>query len=82
MSALCPHRGNELGGYLVLTADGHSFRSYSCQKHGDVVPRGIDDGDREQGDLPHVQDELQYPKNIFGRDGYHIVPESQVSSEA
>jgi len=67
MSALCPHCGNELGGYLVLTADGHSFRSYSCQKHGD---------------LPHVQDELQRSKNIFGRDGYHLVPESQVSSEA
>jgi hypothetical protein len=32
--------------------------------------------------LPHVQDELQRSQNIFGRDGHHIVPESQVSSEA
>lgn len=82
MSAQCPHCGNDLGSYLVLTADGYSFRSYWCQNHGDVVPRIIDDGDREQGDLPDVQDDLQYPQNIFGRDGYHLVPESKVPSEA
>jgi len=74
MSARCPHCGNEIGGYLVLTADGHSFRSHWCKEHGDVVPRIIDDGEREQGNLPDVQDDIQRPQNLFGRDGHHIVP--------
>lgn len=39
-----------------------------------VVPRGIDDGNREQGNLPDVQDDIQRPQNLFGRDGHHIVP--------
>ena len=60
MTAFCPHCDSELGGYLVLTADGHSFRSYWCREHGDVVPIEDEHGEREQGNLPDVQD------NIFG----------------
>ncbi len=32
MTAFCPHCDSELGGHLVLTADGHSFRSYWCRE--------------------------------------------------
>ena len=81
MSARFPHCGGVLSSYIVRTT-GHSFPLYWCKNHGDVVPRSVDNDEREQGDLPHVQDELQYPQNIFGRDGYHLVPESKVPSEA
>ena len=48
MTTFCPHCDNELGGHLVLTADGHSFRSYWCREHVDVVPRDDEDEKIEQ----------------------------------
>ena len=42
----------------MLTADGHSFRSYWCREHGDVVPMENDYGEREQGNLPDVPDDI------------------------
>lgn len=54
MTAFCPHCDSELGGHLVLTSDGHSFRSYWRREHGDVVPMGNDDDERLQSVLPDV----------------------------
>ena len=58
MTAFCPHCDSELGGHLVLTADGHSFRSYWCREHGDVVPMEDGYGEREQGNLSDVQNDI------------------------
>lgn len=63
MTAFCPHCDSELGGYLVLTSDGHSFRSYWRREHGDVVPMEDGYGEREQGNLSDVQND------IFGAGG-------------
>ena len=63
MTAFCPHCDSELGGHLVLTADGHSFRSYWRREHGDVVPRDDWDEERMQGNLSDVQND------IFGAGG-------------
>ena len=63
MTAFCPHCDSELGGHLVLTADWHSFRSYWCREHGDVVPRDDWDEERMQGNLSDVQND------IFGAGG-------------
>ena len=58
MTAFCPHCDSDLGGYLVLTSDGHSFRSYWCREHGDVVPRDDWDEERMQSGMPDVQNDI------------------------
>lgn len=79
MSARCPHCGNDLGSYLVLTADGYSFRSCWCQKHGDVVPRGIDDDDdKEHSSLPDVQNGVRDEIDFRDCAGKSILSESEV----
>lgn len=80
--SICPNCGTEVSGYLFLTPDGHTIRSYWCREHGDVVPRGNEHGEREQGDVPDVQDDLQRP--IDSRDWRceSVLSEPQVPSEA
>lgn len=75
MTAFCPHCDSELGGHLVLTADGHSFRSYWRREHGDVVPMEDDYGEREQGNLSDVQDDILDSINSRHRDRENLVPE-------
>ena len=75
MTAFCPHCDSELGGYLVLTSDGHSFRSYWCREHGDVVPIEDGYGEREQGNLPDVQNEILDSINSRHREYKDSLPE-------
>lgn len=80
--SICPQCGIEVSGYLFLTPDWHTIRSYWCREHGDVVPRGYEYDEREHGCLPDVQDDLQHP--IDSRDWRceSGLSEPQVSSEA
>jgi len=80
--SICPHCGAEVSGYLFLTPDGHTICSYWCQKHSDVVPRGNEHGEREQGSLPDVQDNLQHPADSRDRRCESVLSEPEVSSEA
>lgn len=75
MTAFCPHCDSDLGGYLVLTSDGHSFRSCWCREHGDVVPMEDGYGDREQGNLPDVQDDILGSINSRHRERQDSLPE-------
>ena len=75
MTAFCPHCDSELGGHLVLTADGHSFRSYWRREHGDVVPMEDGYGEREQGNLPDVQDDILGSINSRHRERQDSLPE-------
>lgn len=75
MTAFCPHCDSELCGYLVLTSDGHSFRSYWCREHGDVVPMEDDYGEREQSNLPDVRDDILDSINGRHRERENSVPE-------
>ena len=56
--SICPHCGDEARGYLFLTPDGHTIRSYWCREHGDVVPMEDGYGEREQGNLSDVQNDI------------------------
>ena len=75
MTAFFPHCDSELGGHLVLTADGHSFRSYWCREHGDVVPMGNDDDERLQSVLPDVQDGIPTASAMVERGSEGILSE-------
>lgn len=75
MTAFCPHCDSELGGYLVLTADGHSFRSYWRREHGDVVPMEDDYGEREQGNLSDVQNDILGAVDSRHRERQDSLPE-------
>ena len=81
MSARCPHCGGVLSSYVVRTT-GHSFPSYWCQKHGDVVPMGDEYGEREQGEVPDLQDDIQHPVDSRDWRCESVLPEPKVSSEA
>jgi hypothetical protein len=82
MTTFCPHCDNELGGHLVLTADGHSFRSYWRREHGDVVPRDDEDEERVQGDLPNVQDSIPIAATMVERGCEGVMPEQGMPGEA
>lgn len=81
MTAFCPHCDSELGGHLVLTADWHSFRSYWCREHGDVVPRDDWDEERMQGILSDVQDGIPTAAIMAELAGEGIIPEQWMPSE-
>ena len=74
MTAFCPHCDSELGGHLVLTADGHSFRSYWCREHGDVVPMENEYGEREQSNLSDVQGHILSQDDCRHRERQGILP--------
>lgn len=81
MTAFCPHCDSDLGGYLVLTSDGHSFRSYWCREHGDVVPIDYLDEERMQGILSDVQDGIPTASIMAELAGEGIIPEQWMPSE-
>ena len=80
MTAFCPHCDSELGGHLVLTADWHSFRSYWCREHGDVVPMEDDYGEREQSNLPDVQNDILSAGDGRHRECQGSMPEQEMPS--
>ena len=82
MTAFCPHCDSDLGGYLVLTSDGHSFRSYWCREHGDVVPIDYLDEERMQSGMPHVQDSIPIAATMVERGCEGVMPEQGMPGEA
>lgn len=77
--SICPHCGDEARGYLFLTPDGHTIRSYWCREHGDVVPRGNDDDDdKEHSSLPDVQNGVRDEIDFRDCAGKSILSESEV----
>ncbi len=82
--SICPHCGDEARGYLFLTPDGHTIRSYWCREHGDVVPRGNDDDDdKEHSSLPDVQDGIPTASAMVERGrlevetGFHVLQKAK-----
>ncbi len=80
--SICPHCSAEVSGYLFLTQDGHSFRSYWCREHGDVVPVDDEYGEREQGNLPDVQDDILDSINGRHRECQGSLPEQEMPGKA
>lgn len=68
--------------YLFLTPDVNTIRSYWCQKHGDVVPRGDENDERMQSVLSDVQDGIYNASTVVERDSKDILSEHGVPSEA